>query len=508
MKVTVIRPPLVGMIGDLFGSIPSIPVNVSYIAGSLIDGGHDVDLIDCYGEEPLWRRKYHEKFIMRGISPDEVLDRFDGETEIVGISLNEAVSHRVSIDIMQVLRSRYPHLKFVFGGHHATAVASELIHTQNVDYVVLSEGEATILSLVNALERGDPVDSIDGLVWKHGYNKKQNYIEDLDSQNVYHTHLLPLENYWRIRYAHGPTNGKYMNVVTSRGCPYNCKFCPSPMMSQRKWRSRSPESVVSEFEYYIDKYGVRDFHMNDENFTSSPERTRLICDLIIEKQLDITFCMPSGIKVETVNEELLDLLRMAGCKFLTLSAETGSMKLLELMGKPVDLEHLMNMTRHANNIGIRTSCCFIIGYPGETNEDWIKTRKYVARLARAGIDEIVCPILIPLPGAEVANEDFKQGSYDDYEQLNFTPKWRKDYKTLERKRLFLYFMFFLRKIFWHPWRSFLMLPHVLFWKHTTKGEMTINRVLNDLWRVKKQQPWNPPSVEEDTPVPPAQPAST
>ena len=212
--------------------------------------------------------------------------------------------------------------------------------------------------------------------------------------------------------------------------------------------------------------------------------------------------------METVNEELLDLLRTAGCKFLTLSAETGSKKLLKLMGKPVDLEHLLNMTRHANKIGIRTSCCFIIGYPGETNEDWVKTRKYVARLARAGIDEIVCPILIPLPGAEVANEDFKQGSYDDYEQLNFTPKWRIDYTTLERKRLFLYFMFFLRKIFWHPWRSFLMLPHVLFWKHTTKGEMTINRVLNDIWRVKKQPPWNPPSAEEDLPVPPAQSAST
>lgn len=498
MKVTVIRPPLVGMRGDLFGSIPSIPVNVSYIAGALMDGGHDVDVIDCYGEEPRWYRRYNDTLIMRGISPDDLLERFDGKTEVVGISVNEAVSHAVSLDIMQVLRSRYSHLKFVFGGHHATAVADELVNKQNVDYVVLSEGEVTILELVNALEKKEPVDSIDGIVWKHGSNERKHFVEDPSSLNVYHTDVLPLENYWRIRYAHGPTNGRYMNVVTSRGCPYNCKFCPSPMMSQRKWRPRSPESVVEEFEYYIDKYGVRDFHINDENFSSSPERTRRICDLITEKQLNVTFCMPSGIKVETVSVDLLNRLRKAGCKFLTLSAETGSERLLKLMGKPVDLEHLMKMTRHAHKIGIRTSCFFMIGYPGETNADWALTRKYVARLTRAGIDEIVCPIMIPVPGA-VAHENFEFGSYDDYGQLTFTPKWRNDYRTLELKRRLLYLVFFLRKAFWHPWRTFLMLPHVLFWKHTTKGEMTINRILDDFRRVKRQPAWNSPVPEEDHP---------
>lgn len=498
MKITVIRPPLVGMKGDLFGSIPSIPVNVSYIAGALMDGGHDVDVIDCYGEEPRWRRTYNKKFMLRGISPDELLERFDGETKLVGISVNEAVSHRIALDIMQLLRSHYPHLQFVFGGHHATAVADELVHRNGVDFVILSEGEVSMLELANTLEKGEPVNSIDGIVWKHGRNEKKHYVENPDTINVYHTDVLPLKNYWRIRYAHGPTNGLYMNIVTSRGCPYNCKFCPSPMMSQRRWRPRSPESVVEEIAYYIDKYGIHDFHINDENFTSNPERTRRICELILEKKLDIAFCMPSGIKVETVNEDLLSLLRKAGCKFLTLSAETGSQRLLKLMDKPVDLEHLIKMTRHANRIGIRASCFFMIGYPGETNSDWALTRKYVARLTRAGIDEIVCPIMIPVPGAE-ANENFELGSYDDYGQLTFTPKWRNDYRSLELKRRLLYLMFYIRKAFWHPWRTFLILPHVLFWKHTTKGEMTINRVFDDFRRVKRRPSWNSPQQMVDQP---------
>jgi anaerobic magnesium-protoporphyrin IX monomethyl ester cyclase len=497
VNITVIRPPLVGMRGDLFGSIPSIPVNVSYIAGALIDGGHEVDVIDCYGEQPLWRRRYNEKFVLRGISPDDVLARFNGETKVVGISVNEAVSHRISLDIMHVLRSSYPHLRFVFGGHHATAVADELVHKQGVDFVVLSEGEVTMLKLVNALDKGESFDSIDGLVWKDGRNEKHFYVENPDILNVYHTDVLPIENYWGLHYAHGPTSGRYMNVVTSRGCPYNCKFCPSPMMSQRKWRPRSPESVVQELEYYIDKYGIHDFHLNDENSTAGSDRTRQICELILEKKLDITFCMPSGIKVETVDEALLDLLKKAGCTFFTLSAESGSQRLLKLMDKPVDLEHLMKITRHACKIGIRTSCFFMIGYPGETNADWVLTRKYVARLTRAGIDEIVCPLMIPVPGAE-ANEDFEQGSYDDYGELTFTPKWRSDYKTLEKKRLLLYLMFYLRKAFWHPWRTFLIIPHVLFWKHTTKGEMTINRVLDNFRRVKRQLPWNSPAQNDSS----------
>ncbi len=491
MKVTIIRPPLVGSKGDLFGSIPSIPVNVSYIAGALIDGGHDVDVIDCYGLQPLWRRIYNDKFVLRGISPDDVLARFNGETKLVGFSVNEAVSHRISLDIIQVLRSRYPHLKFVIGGHHATAVADELVHKQGVDFVVLSEGELTILELANALEQGKPLDSIDGLVWKDGRNEKHRYAENVDTLNVYHTDVLPLENYWRLHYAHGPSSGRYMNIVTSRGCPYNCRFCPSPMMSQRKWRPRSPESVVEEIEYYIARYGIRDFHLNDENSTAGKERTRRICELILEKELDITFCMPSGIKVETVDEPLLDLLKKAGCRFFTLSAESGSPRLLKLMDKPVDLEHLMKITRHACRIGIRTSCFFMIGYPGETDEDWAMTKKYVARLTRAGIDEIVCPLMIPVPGAE-ANEHFEQGSYADYGELTYTPKWRSDYNRLEFKRRLLYLTFYLRKAFWHPWRTFLIIPHVLFWKHTTKGEMTINRVLDDFRRVKRMPRWNSP----------------
>jgi radical SAM superfamily enzyme YgiQ (UPF0313 family) len=495
VKVTLINPPLVGMKGDLFGSIPSIPVNISYIGGALLNGGHDVSIIDCYGEEPHWRRVYKERFVLRGISPDEVLERFDPETSVVGISVHSAVFHTISLDLVRVLRKSHPDLKFVFGGHHATAAADELVHEHGVDFVVLAEGEVTTLELIDALEKDEPVDSIDGLVWKDGRNEKTVYIEDLDSIDVYHTDLLPLENYWRIRYAHGPTSGRYMNVVTSRGCPYACRFCPSPMMSQRKWRARSAGSVVSEFEYYIGKYGITDFHINDENFTASPGRTRQICELILEKGLEITFCMPSGIKVETVDEDLLSLMRKAGCRFLTLSAESGSERVLDLMNKPVDLEHLLRMTAHCNRIGIRASCCFIVGYPGETEADWKLTRKYIARLARAGIDEIVCPIMIPLPGSVAAEGDFEHGSYDDYEQLNFTPRWRDDYGKLERKRLLLYFMFFVRKAFWHPLRTFLSVPHVLFWRHTTKGEMTINRVLDDLRRVRKRPSWNPPLAE-------------
>jgi len=168
------------------------------------------------------------------------------------------------------------------------------------DYVVLGEGENRLPKLIGYLERGEKPQGVDGIAAKNGVNRRKDiYTTDLDSQPFAAVDLLPLENYWKLGYSHGPFAGKYMNILTSRGCPYTCSFCQAPAMCGGRWNAKSAERVLEEIQYHIDEYGVKDFHIQDENFAISRKRVEDICVGLLEGNYGITFCFPSGLKMET-----------------------------------------------------------------------------------------------------------------------------------------------------------------------------------------------------------------
>lgn len=480
MKLVLIRPPVVHLKADMYGSIPGIPAGMAYLAGSVRESGHQVAIVDAYGSAPRRFYDFRDRYRARGLTPEETAAMVrDLEPGAVGISVHCATEHAMSCHIAREVKSLLPDVPVIVGGYHATFLPEAFIEA-GADLVVMGEGERRLPLLLNALESGEPVEGMEGIASSSGVSPRTSrYTVDLDAQPFAAVDLLPLENYWELGYSHGPFRGKYMNILTSRGCPYDCAFCQAPAMSGGRWLRKSASRVLEEFRFHMDEYGVKDFHIQDENFAIDRGRVEEICRTLIDEDWGITFCFPSGLKMETLDEELLDLMIQAGCRYFSLSPETGSVRVLELMNKTASLEKVPRLIRKAASMGTRTCTFFVAGYPGETDDDRRQTRAYIRRLAREGVDEVVMPILTPFPATAAMDEESLQG-FSEYDELCFSPVWRKDYRMLDRFRAGVYLHFYATRLISHPLRVLGQVVNVLTGKAGTKSEMTARRFVMDL----------------------------
>ena len=314
---------------------------------------------------------------------------------------------------------------------------------------------------------------IDGIAYKGGVNKKTKFMRNLDELPFPAVDLLPLENYWKLGFAHGPVKGKYLFLITSRGCPFNCNFCAAPAIWQRKWRPRSAKNIVDEMQENIAKFGIEEFHIQDDNFTFNKKRVRKFCNELLKRKIEVSWKLVAGIKVETIDVDTLELMGKAGCEYISISPETGSKRVLKLMNKPFDYGHALKIVEAANRFGIVSQICFVLGYPGEKGEDRKLTQSYIGELARAGADELGLFIMTPLPGAAAACEF---GDLD-YDRLNFSPNWRQDYGTLARARWTLYAYFTFFQFLRYPEKFIRSMKNIITGKFETKSEMALKRML-------------------------------
>jgi len=221
-----------------------------------------------------------------------------------------------------------------------------------------------------------------------------------------------------------------------------------PETNQQKWRARSAINVVDELDYFQRHLNVNEFHIEDLDPTISDERIKEICQEIINRGLKVTWKIAAGTKVETIrSEETIQCMAKAGCRYISISPETGSPELLKKMRKPFDLDHAITLVREMNQNGIYSQACFVLGFPGETKDDLKKTWSLVSRLTKEGIDEIALFIITPVPGSSIFDQ-YK--GFKSLSECNFSPKWREDYKYLNRFRLRLYAYFLIMKLAYHP----------------------------------------------------------
>lgn len=472
MKIVFINLPLVALKGDFLGSgIPSLPVGTPYLAAILREKGYDVSIIDAFGEKPHQTKIYKDKYLLKGLYLEEIISRISTDVDIIGISIHSGETFSFSLDLIKEIKKRF-NVPVVVGGAFPTVVHDRFI-SSGADYVVLSEGENTMMELLESLQGTRKLDSIDGIAYGEKYNPKTGFIQDLDMLPFPAIDLLPLSNYWKLGYAHGPVSGKYTFLITSRGCPYNCNFCSAPYIWQRKWRVRSPANVVDEIECHFKKYDISDFHIQDDNMTFQKERVLKICNEILNRGLKVTWKLAAGMKIETIDEDTLTWMEKAGCNYISFSPETGSKDVLKLMRKPFDYHYALRMVRKTNDLGIKTQACFVLGFPGETDIDLDKTKNYIGRLAKAGVDEIGLFIMTPLPGA-AAYDSFPR---IDYEELNFSPQWRDDYNKLQKLRVEFYIYFIFIKLIYHPIKTIRSIYNLLTKKFEIKMEMTLYRII-------------------------------
>lgn len=223
------------------------------------------------------------------------------------------------------------------------------------------------------------------------------YISDLDSLR---SPWMTLDTFrYRATKVHGISvrRGPAISVISSRGCPYSCSFCGASQVHGKKLRLRSPENFLDELEF-LESLGVREVQILDDNFTFDLSHAFSICQGIIDRQINIAWTLPNGIRADRVTPELLKLMKEAGCYYFGLGIESGSKKVLSTIHKSLDLKKVQTTVEISEKLGFIVQGFFMVGFPKETKEDLELTKRFALKLS---VDRISVNPVIPMPGSEI-----------------------------------------------------------------------------------------------------------
>ena len=345
MKVLLIQP-------NFDAHIVHPPLGLGYLAAYLEKNNHEVAIFDA---------------TLKNASLEQTLLAIKiFLPNLVGITVLSR-GHNKAREIINEIKKIFPKLPVVIGGTQVTAAPAEVMADFKADFAVIGEGEITLAELVSALGGKNKFSDIDGLAYREKkkirINHKRKLIENLDKIPFPAWHLMPPGQY-RIAPILEPIHASPVApILTSRGCPYNCSFCASNVTWQRKLRFRSPENVIGEIKLLKEKYGVKEIHFADDNFTMDTKRAEEICDRLIEENIDLPWQCPNGVRIDRLPLSLLRKMKKAGCYAVGLGIESGNQKILDKNSKNLNLKVVPQVLEDLRKVGIESYGFFILGLP-------------------------------------------------------------------------------------------------------------------------------------------------
>lgn len=439
MRVLLIQPPVDLFDDDEKQSMP--PLGLAYIAAVLERAGHEVAILDCVVAAFQRLRRLPNGRLRHGLDGEGIVKEVRGfKPCLVGVSSLFSAQSQAAHHVCRLVKETDPAIVTVMGGAHPSAVPSEVLGDPHVDYVIRGEGEFAMLRLADALQEGRRIpDDPSGLAFREGDTIRVcppgRALVDLDALPLPARRLLPMQHYFRYRAPHGTVVRRHpcTNMITSRGCPARCCFCSIHTVWGRRFRWHSARRVVREIDVLVNDYGVREIQFEDDNLTLNKPRMREICRRIIERRFDLLWTTPNGVATWSLDEELLALMRHAGCYHVAIAVESGSQETLDrLIRKPLDLRKVPPLVRAARGLGMGVSAFFVVGFPGETRADIEKTFGYAMNL---GADHVHFFTATPYPGTDLFRQCVEMGLLKtpvDYTQLRVgrpmfnTAEWSAD----------------------------------------------------------------------------------
>ncbi len=383
------------------------PLGLAYIAAVLEDSGYEVKIIDALLEGAgQGQQKYNEGMLRYGLTDQQIEEILRKENpDIVGISCLFSNKDWDMRNASRIVKKVNPRCLVAVGGVHPTAIARELLENEiNIDYVILGEGEMTFLQLLGIIKSGGDPRMLDGIAYRHEGKincvHKAHFIPNLDTLPFPARHLLSMQEYSRLGSAHsGYKNKPFASIISSRGCPAKCTFCSIELLWGKVPRYRSSKSILEEIEFLIKKYGVKEIHFEDDNLTSNKKRALEIFNGIIDRKFNISWTVPSGLAIYSLDEELLEKMAQSGCYSISLAVESGDQHVLDkLMHKPIKLNRAKPLADKARSLGMKTKGFFILGFPGETKKTMQKTVDFAKSLE---LDWTLFFIATPLVGTKI-----------------------------------------------------------------------------------------------------------
>ncbi|MFH1150669.1 MAG: radical SAM protein [Actinomycetota bacterium] len=365
------------------------PYSVLPIAAALLEGGHEVRILDTQVEE---------------------LDSVDPRGfDVVGISTYSGSQIQGALKAAARVRSLAPGVRIVWGGVHPTMTPEQTARHPLVDVVVRGEGEVTLVAIIAALESGDDLEEIPGLIYLDGDRLVQTpdsgYV-DLDALPMLPYHLIRPERY--VHFQEKPTR---VYFESSRGCPHNCGFCYNEVMHRRHWRAKSVGRVLDEMEYILAELGPDEIWPSDDNFAVDRTRVAEIARGKIVRGMTFNWVLSSRFDYAMKYEpEFLELLKQSGCSALAFGGESGSPRILDMICKGITPEKMRQVTSNLKRNGIVCGVNFMAGFPGETIEELNQTFDLIDSLCEIDPDLAAgISIYTPFPGTPLYDKALENG---------------------------------------------------------------------------------------------------
>jgi len=370
LKVALIAPPYP------LEETPSAPLGLCYVAAAFEKAGAKVIILDY-----IVRKYFPEKLI-------EELSLF--QPDVIGAT-SVTMNFQKAVSIIKTAKEKFPSSITMMGGPHVSFdYKNTLMQYPEVDLIVVGEGEQTIAELVPVLGDQSAWQTIKGVAYRDNsaivFTGERELIRDLDALPFPSRYLLPMSRYLALGFP--------ISIITSRGCPSRCIFCQGHRMVGHRVRNRNPQLVVAEIEYLL-SFGFERVNFSDDFFTSNPKRVKEICSEI--KQRGLSFGWGVFARADSVNTELLSIMRDAGCDTVFFGLESGNQEMLDRIKKHVKLDRIRQAVVDSKAAGMTVFGSFIVGLPGETHKTMMDSHHFSKEL------DIIYGyhFLAPFPGTEV-----------------------------------------------------------------------------------------------------------
>lgn len=362
----------------------SPPLGLMYLASILRAKGHKIKILDLFSFEENYSK-------LLEILKTQLFD-------VVGIT-GMSFQHNTILKTSALIKKVNPEIKTILGGAHASALPNFLLKNEDIDFLLRGEAEFSLPALLNVIDNPREWQNIPGLCYK-----TNEIIEISPPEIVKNIDLIPIPAWDLInfkKYSSAP-HGFFFEkepigrIVTSRGCPFSCTFCAAHIIHSRIWRPHSPKRVLSEIDYLINKLGIQELHIEDDNFSVNLERAKTILKGILKKKYDLSIAFPNGLRIDRLDDELLKLMKAAGIYSMTFGIESGSPRILREIKKSLSTEFLEKQLKKIKRYGFYSQGFFIIGFPYEKREDIEATIKFAKKI---DLDAAFFGTYVPLPGS-------------------------------------------------------------------------------------------------------------
>jgi len=404
------------------------PLGLGYIVKSLQNSGYNVEVFDIYAG------KYKQEEVIKRLN--QIIPKYG----IVGISAL-STQYKYVKWVTKIIRNINKEIKIVIGGALATLSPEIVLRHTDADICVIGEGEITIVELMENL-RGN-LSNVKGIFYKDGKgivkNSPREYIKDIDTIDFPAWEAFDIEKYINEMKIYHYPELRTMNIITARGCPYSCNFCSKTFSGVRL---RSVRNIIEEIKELKKRFNIQAIFFNDELVLINKKRGYELCKEL--RKLDIKWVCQG--RVNTIDSELLNLMRKSGCVAVGFGIESGSQKILNAMNKQITVEQSVKAVKAAVKAGLFPIIQVMFGYPGEDITTVKETLSFFKKIPFIPSTGFQFSPTTPLPGTPLWEYAKEKGIIDDEEKFlmkldvgysaerilaNFT-KW--DMETYEKVR--------------------------------------------------------------------------